>query len=351
MDIKRYVEDLVARMDPGQEKKILDTWMEFGQGRNEKGPFLPKGRRPSASSLDWPEVNVNDTLEDRELMLYDQLRYVHMELLRGSNEVLSIRPNYGVGTLVSMFGAEPYRMPREMNTLPNVHAIGGERIRKLIDAPIRFLENGYGPQMMETTEYFQRILSEYQVLREYVLIENPDLQGPMDNAELLWGSDIFYELYEEPELVHAMLHRITEAMQEVLDQWLQLVPGKYGIFTSGLMVPGHILIRNDSAMNLSPEFFEEFIVPYDSKLLAKYGGAVHFCGRGDHYISIMCRQEGLNGVHMLQPHLNDMDVIFKNTIDKGIPLTAAYHPAALEGHRAEHLYFLWNPVAPEPMEG
>ena len=50
------------------------------------------------------------------------------------------------------------------------------------------------------------------------------------------------------------------------------------------------------------------------------GGAIHFCGRGDHYIEAMCEMDGLTAINMSQPELNDMDVIFRNTVDKGIKL-------------------------------
>ena len=61
-------------------------------------------------------------------------------------------------------------------------------------------------------------------------------------------------------------------------------------------------------------------MPYDGELLAKYGGAEHFCGRGDHYIGKLCSLPGLYGVQMSQPHLNDMEIIYKNTVDRGIKL-------------------------------
>ena len=84
---------------------------------------------------------------------------------------------------------------------------------------------------------------------------------------------------------------------------------------------GALVLRNDSAMNLSPEFYDEFSVPYDTRLLSHFGGGVmHFCGRGDHYIEALCNIPLLYGVNMSQPHYNDMEKIYRNTVDKGIPL-------------------------------
>jgi uroporphyrinogen-III decarboxylase len=92
---------------------------------------------------------------------------------------------------------------------------------------------------------------------------------------------------------------------------------------SNLWHRGSILLRNDSAMNLSPELYREFSVPYDALLLERFGGgAVHFCGRGDHYIAALSEIKGLYGVQMTQPSYNDMEVIYRHTVDKGIKLLA-----------------------------
>jgi hypothetical protein len=47
---------------------------------------------------------------------------------------------------------------------------------------------------------------------------------------------------------------------------------------------------------------------------------IHFCGRGDHFIEPMSRTQGLTGVNLSQAHLNDMDVIYANTVDKGLSI-------------------------------
>jgi hypothetical protein len=75
-------------------------------------------------------------------------------------------------------------------------------------------------------------------------------------------------------------------------------------------------------MNLSPDMYDEFAAPYDGALLKRYGGAVHFCGRGDHYVKSLCSLEGLYGINMSQPHLNDMEVIYQHSVDQGIKLLA-----------------------------
>lgn len=92
---------------------------------------------------------------------------------------------------------------------------------------------------------------------------------------------------------------------------------------------GQIVLRNDSAMNLSPEFYDTFARAFDSQLMERYGGVIHFCGRGDHYIHLLKTIPNIYGVNMSQPHLNDMATIYQNTVDCGIQLLAFDRAAAL----------------------
>ena len=79
------------------------------------------------------------------------------------------------------------------------------------------------------------------------------------------------------------------------------------------------MLRDDSAMNLSSDMFNEFIRPYDQRLLDEFGGgAIHFCGRGDHYIAALSAMDGVHAIHLSQPECNKMDTIYANTVDKGI---------------------------------
>ncbi len=144
---------------------------------------------------------------------------------------------------------------------------------------------------------------------------------------------MFYAMYDEPELVHAMLRLVTDTYVEFLEKWYTLFPRDAEMNPHWHMLRrrGSVMIRNDSAMNLSPEFYEKYATPYDGELLQKYGGAMHFCGRGDHYIGKLCSLPGLYAVQMSRPEYNDMEIIYKNTIDKNIKLLA-FNKSVAEEH-------------------
>ena len=67
---------------------------------------------------------------------------------------------------------------------------------------------------------------------------------------------------------------------------------------------------------------------------------MHFCGRGDHFIERLAKLEGLNGINMSQPHLNDMDKVFAATIDKGLHLSLSTPSFDIGKHDGSNLLFL-----------
>ena len=84
---------------------------------------------------------------------------------------------------------------------------------------------------------------------------------------------------------------------------------------------GRIMVRNDAATNLSPAMYEDFVRPCDQRLLDELGGgAIHFCGRGDHLIAKLSQLSGLHAINTTQPALNNVETIFANTIDRQINL-------------------------------
>ena len=317
---KRLLEDIEERIDVETEEDFNKQWRDF-LGGNFKGEiFYPRRKKLSKPNMEIKPVNINDAIKDYELMLQSQLAIVSLSL-NNLNNVLAMRSNYGTGILSSLFGADIFVMPNEMNTLPTTKALNdSNKIREIVSKGIPDLYGGLGRQVFEMGEVYKEVLDRYPKIKKYVHIYHPDLQGPLDICELLWGCDMFYAMYDEEELVHSMLSLITDTYIKFMDKWFLLYPCNEDINPHWvIMFKGKILLRNDSGMNISSEFYKEFAYPYDAKLLDYYdGGVVHFCGRGDHYIEVMSSIPKLYGINLSQPHYNDMEVIYRNTVDKGL---------------------------------
>ncbi len=326
MDIDKYLMDLENRIDEEAEEKLYQEWKDFNDNKAEGAVFSPKRIRKSPSSLLWPAVPVNDTTDNFELMALQQFGKCSEILDKGSGALLCVRCNYGSSIMMSLFGAEMFYMDTDKSpdTLPTSRPIpgGSDGMRQLIENGVPDICGGLGSKVFQMGRYFRDIMQAYPRINKFVHVYHPDLQGPMDICEVLWGSGIFTDIVDMPDLVHKMIDLISQTYIKFLKEWYIIFPpeGSYSVHWS-MLHKGRIMLRDDSAMNFSPAMYDEFIKPYDKRLLDEFGGgAVHFCGRGDHYIESASQMGNLYAVNLSQPGYNDMDKIIRNTVDKGIKI-------------------------------
>jgi len=314
-------EDIERRIDPDTEEDFLKQWESFLSGRFEGDIFTPMRKKTSNPSVELPKIHINDAIEDYNAMLLMQLAQIS-SLLKSKHACLCLRSNYGTGIMSSVLGAEFYLMPRNMATLPTTRSCNDpEWIRAMVERGMPDIHTALGKKVFEFGEICAELFSRYPKISKYVKFYHPDLQGPLDVCELLWGSEIFYSMYDEPELVHSALSLITELYIKFMTEWYKLHPADEFMnpHWEAFFYRGKIVLRSDSAMNVSPDLYREFSLPYDRILLDHFGGgAVHFCGRGDHYIDIICAEKGVTAINLSQPEYNNMEKIYANTVDKGI---------------------------------
>jgi len=347
--IERYLEDLEERIDPAVEDELWAEWGRFVTGDVRDGIFSPRRARKAPAGLTWPQVPVNEALESFDAMALQQLAMCSRSLATGSGEILAVRCNYGTGIIPTLFGAELFVMDLETDTLPTSVPLGGIGSTNLNDslgradatksaqAVMALLERGgpdlgfaLGGRVFEMARHYYELFEDFPKVKRHVHLYHPDMQGPMDICELLWGSSLFVALVEAPDLVTQLLDLVTQTYIAYMEAWTDLVPLGPGPSVHWAMAHrGTIMLRDDSAMNLSPRMFKRFIKPYDEHLLRTLGGgALHFCGRGDHYIAAASTMEGLTTVNLSQPENNDMDAIFDHTVDKGINIIGLPRAAA-----------------------
>ena len=315
------LEDIERRIDPETEDDFLKQWEDFLYDRFEGETFSPNRKKRSAPNTELPAININDAVADYDLMLRSELVKISKALDTKLNSIV-LRANYGTGILSSLFGAEIFVMPREQDTLPTTKPFNDtEKIREMIEKGIPELTGGFGKNVFEFGEMCAETFAKYPKINKYVKVYHPDLQGALDICELLWGGEMFYAMYDEPELVHSALSLVAETYTAFLNKWYEIFPSNSHMnpHWNVLWHKGQIVLRCDSAMNLSPDLYKEFAAPYDTLLLDRFnGGVMHFCGRGDHYIETLCNIPKLYGINLGQPLHNDMEKIFQNSVDKGI---------------------------------
>lgn len=332
MDLRPYLDDLEARLDDEVETALADDWSAFCAGKFRGDIFSPRRRAAAKPTLSWPSPRVNAALEDYKQMALQQLAVCSSQIAQGSGGMLTVRSNYGTGIMPMLFGSELFIMDDRHNTLPTTIplATDDDKLRRLLDGGMPDLRQGLGEKVFTMGEFYHELFAPYPRIRRYVNVYHPDLQGPMDVYELLRGSAMFLDLMDNSDLAHQVLTLITDTYAAFMRKWLALHP--YTAPTSchwGMMQPGCLMLRDDSAMNLSPEMFDEFIFPYNQRLLSEFGGGTeHFCGRGEHFIPSLCRLAGLGAINLSQPEYNDMELIFQHSIDRGILIIGLRRDAA-----------------------
>ena len=329
MDLFPYLKDLEGRIDAVQEDRIAREWLAFADGKlsletgNNEIYFAPS-RPKSQPGIDWPDVNINPCIDNVELMIYRELKAVSDTLCCGGGELLAIRPNYGTGIIPSMYGAEIFIMPDETNTLPCTRPLPGAiaAIKAILEKGKMDFSRALAGRVFEFVKRWDEISGPYETVRRYVNVYNPDLQGPFSLVDMLWGSGIYLDIFDEPDTVHAAADFFADVIIAFLKKYHALCPpfDPGHSVEWGLLHSGAVIIRNDAAMNISGGMYREFAMPRDQRIIDAFGGGIHFCGKGDHYIGHVSRIRGLSVINLSQPECNDMEVIYQNTIDRGIAI-------------------------------
>lgn len=290
--LKELLEYLEENLDPEHQQKVEQRYKDAISFRAEKPPLILGYTDTGFSGYPYAEAH-----EDMEKMLYNELCTCVVPAQIKDDTLPMIRANYGVGTLPSLFGVTSRILG---NNLPWVdHLESTDKIKALVGKGIPDLDSGFGKKISETHEYYRQTLSKYPNCERCIKIYHPDLQGPFDVAHLIWGPDIYYALYDEAELVHELLELITQTYIKFCEKIKPEINDSTGdgyCYHWSTLYPGEIVLRNDSAVNLSNDMYHEFIRPYDEKILNHFGGgSMHFCGRADQWVSDMAKTNNLLG--------------------------------------------------------
>jgi hypothetical protein len=315
--------DLNARIDPAQEEYVLEQWRRFVNDECDEPYFSPLRRKRAPSGVDWPDFHINDAIQDPDATILSQLAGVSGTLEAGGGDGLQIRCNYGTAIMPSVLGCEVYVMPREAGTLPTgVPLHDTDKVRALVDAGPADPRHGLGSITLNTAERMRELFADYPNLDRYIHIYHPDTQGTIDIAEMVWGAELFYAFYEQTDLMAELFEVVTETYIAFMREWFKIVPAAPAFSPHwGMYHRGPIMLRDDSLMNISSEMYVDFVRDHDQRVFDTFGGgAIHFCGRNDHFIEAMSEMDGLYAINLSQPEMNDLETIWRNTVDKGIQL-------------------------------
>jgi hypothetical protein len=263
----------------------------------------------------------------------DMEKMLHNELIRGfemshtcqprvgDDLPITVRANYGIGIIPSLFGA---RVEQHLDDPPWVLGYEDEKaFLSVMDRDPFDFSQGLAPKVLQTLEFFGAALSDYANLRAAVALVLPDLQGPIDNAELLRGSDLFLDLIEEEERTDRLLSLMAKAQVGFARKLKPFITEPVAGFCHqhGVMLGGNILIRDDTAVMVSKEMYERAVAPHDEWVLkAMGGGGIHSCGNVNHLASAYLDLEHNRSLDLGQPLMNDLGRLYAEAKARRIAL-------------------------------
>ena len=267
-----------------------------------------------------------ETFDDPAKMMFNQLLdRVVLGLELADDSPLAIRNDHGIIQVGSLLGGR-WRLTED-NYPWMEHFESREELERITKSGYN-LDLGKGgivEKSIETLQFYAETLAQYPTCKKAIQVALPDLQGPMDTAHLLWGNDIFVAFRDEPQMLSALLTRIADVMLALVARYRPYTVDHLDPLANcqhTYMIPGRLLIRDDTSIMVSAETYTEVIRPHDARLLSEAGkGSIHFCGNGQHLIDSLLEIPDLLGLDLSQPELMDFEDIYHKCSAKGIALT------------------------------
>lgn len=258
-----------------------------------------------------------EIFNDPEKMLYNELfksfGCIYNSVMLQDEYPLHIRSNHGICAIPSMFGAKVSIIGGNMPWVKHCEDLS--EIKKLISHGVPDIKNGVAAQIFDTYAYYNDRLNEYPNCAKHIRLSQPDMQGPFDNAHLLMGSEIFYMLYDEPEIVHELLDVLTDTYikyHSAVKPLLNDEAGNNAVYLHGGIYGGKAIVKDDTAIiNLSKEHYIEFAQQYNERIENALGEiSIHYCGKALDWHFDVIKNKKVTTMNFGNPDLNDLSMLY-----------------------------------------
>jgi hypothetical protein len=211
--------------------------------------------------------------------------------------------------------------------------------------------------LSEGNTWFQYMKSSYDYLQTkkdgtFVLSVRGTM-APMDLANALRGDELFTDFLIQPDFCHRLMDWLVPATQWYfghLLSWADNIAGGHVTYLcSGWMPPngmGHL--SNDTAMLCSPEVYDKFGYPYESRLVEKYDAVFyHVHNEKLHYVPRLATLPHLKLLEVTHDPktvapIDDLPRIFKATGSANLLLHATSDQVRVHFEELKHrnVFFL-----------
>ena len=271
--------------------------------------------KPQNVSVPGKTFDMEEQFFDKEKMLYGHLEEIAGCAQNAFDAPICIRPNFGTIFIPAMFGLK-YKVPKDTFSWLTSHLTKDE-IKKFKIPNLDKID--ILKRAIDYINFFK------ETLPEWIHIYLPDTLGPFEIAHSVYGDNIFYDLYDDPNFIHYLLGLCTELYIQVTDKLKKIIgEEKESCYHGHALVRG-IYMRNggtriseDSATLLSPEHIDEFVIPYDRRALEAFGGGfVHYCGKHDYLLESYLQLEKVRAVNLGNPEMYEFDSTMQKFLNYG----------------------------------
>lgn len=235
-------------------------------------------------------ISWEEKLSDPLVMLKAKLDDIKLHLEIEDDFLPSVRVDFGTGIIASAFGCE---ITYPENNLPAVKSHPLKNIDDVYKLKMPGLDAGMFAKIFDWVEIWKKNLP------DWIRMQQPDIQGPFNNAHLIRGNDILLDFYDDAQAVERLLDVITDYTIDAVRKINGLIGVEDGWFCDwgGAYWKGAARISNCSAEMISPEFYSNHVLACDVRLLSSVGGGrMHYCGRHRAVINEFFKNPNITGL-------------------------------------------------------
>ena len=259
---------------------------EYMQMHTDPDNCIPKFIMPVRGTFNpvWEEM-----LSDKEVMLkYHLEKHIpHIEV--GDDCVLYARVDFGTCVVANAFGCDVFY---PVNNLPCAKDHVVKTREQIYSLKTPDIDCAPYKKVKEWTEFFVENLPDgYHMMMA-------DIQGPFNNAHLVRGTDIFYDMYDDIEAFDKLMEVVTDATIEYAKaqrQWADMKDGWQ--YDWSALWKGNARISNCSLHMIGRDLYIDHVMKHDIKLIEKMNGArMHYCGTAKNVIEEMAKIPHITGI-------------------------------------------------------
>jgi hypothetical protein len=323
--LKRLLDVLEAKIDLAHVARIRE--------RNRAAIYYePVDRPPLVCYLpyeggDFRPYSYTEAFDDPAKMMVNQLLagwgspYAHITAPLYDDMPYTLRSDTGIVIVASMFGAAITILDDNMPWATPFESLDG--LRALVDAPLPDIQAGIGRRVLEVYDFYHHVLAGYPTCREAFEVALPSILCPFNVAELLWPN-IYLDIFEHADLINRVLGHITEQILRAYDAFKGLARDTLmpeGGYQHGAATRGHMLVRADSIINVSPDMYRELVLPHHARISEALGGVgFHACGKVDNHIDALLDVPQVQCIDLGQPEMNDLDTVYAKCAPRKVTL-------------------------------